>query len=340
METTNPRRRRARVFGLGAAIALVALLLPATAGIALGHVASATCDQITNDPLPEWGVFTAQVYPTGSSTSVGTLPADTIVNGVVTAVGALTVAPGSYYVVWSDGFTQGLPFSQIADPYSEDDQNPIVVRGCDVPIFQKAIVGGSATYKDFTFTITQGDSTTTVPGSALDSNGVYSSAPIEPPYTITETTAAPRYTTTYTVGSLVKTTNCSFVGDAAAQVQDLCVITNTYVPPTSPPTSPPCTAANNCYFNTPTPPVVTPTPPVVTPTPSQTVEPSATASPTGTVAAATGKPHVTPPPTSALGGTTGQPASGAWLVLLALAGLLATILLVTPTSPARARRRR
>ncbi len=113
-----------------------------------------------------------------------------------------------------------------------------------------------------------------------------------------------------------------------------CPTTPPTVPPT--PTSPPCTPANNCTFWTP-PPSPMPTP---TTTPSASVEPSATPSPTSTVLAATSKPHVTPPPTATLGSTTnGQPASGTWLVLLALAGLLASVVFLTPV-PARVRRRR
>ena len=62
--------------------------------------------------------------------------------------------------------------------------------------------------------------------------------------------------------------------------------------------------------------------------------------PTGGVAGATSRPHITPPPTATLGSTTsGQPASSTWLLLLALAGLLGSILLLTPV-PARARRKR
>ncbi len=71
--------------------------------------------------------------------------------------------------------------------------------------------------------------------------------------------------------------------------------------------------------------------------PPQIVTPSP--SPTSTVEAATSKPHITPPPTSSVGGTTGGPSSGMWLVLLVLAGLLGSILLLTP-APARARRKR
>jgi hypothetical protein len=92
---------------------------------------------------------------------------------------------------------------------------------------------------------------------------------------------------------------------------------------------------------TPTPtPVVTPTPtPVVTPTPTPVVTPTPTATPTGEVGGVTAKPVVTPPPTDALG-TTGQASDDGWrIALLAIAGLLATILLLTPVAPARNRRR-
>jgi hypothetical protein len=79
----------------------------------------------------------------------------------------------------------------------------------------------------------------------------------------------------------------------------------------------------------------------VTPTPSQSVEPTASPSPTptGNVEAATSKPHVTPPPTSALGGSTGGPSSGIALVLLALAALVTSLFFLTQTSLARVRRR-
>ena len=65
---------------------------------------------------------------------------------------------------------------------------------------------------------------------------------------------------------------------------------------------------------------------------------------TGTVEAATGKPHVTPPPTATLptGGTPGgTPGGDTWrIALLALAALLASLLILSPsgTSPERSRR--
>jgi hypothetical protein len=99
---------------------------------------------------------------------------------------------------------------------------------------------------------------------------------------------------------------------------------------------------------TPTPtPEVTPTPtPEVTPTPTPEVTPTPT--PTGSVGGATGTPEITPSPTGSVGGATGTPgttlpptdtigAAGtgstgeAWrLIVLAMAGMLAAALLLTP----------
>jgi hypothetical protein len=60
----------------------------------------------------------------------------------------------------------------------------------------------------------------------------------------------------------------------------------------------------------------------------------------GGTEAATATPRVTPPPTATLP-VTGTPGDGSWrIVLLALAGLLAMTLLLTPATPVRSRRRR
>ena len=60
----------------------------------------------------------------------------------------------------------------------------------------------------------------------------------------------------------------------------------------------------------------------------------------GDVAAETATPRVTPPPTSTLP-VTGTPGGDSWrIVLLAIAGLLGTLLLLTPAAPTAVRRRR
>ncbi len=121
-----------------------------------------------------------------------------------------------------------------------------------------------------------------------------------------------------------------------------CIAYNVATPtptPTPTPPTPPCTTANGCFFTTPTP---APTPTPTGTTEAATATPAATPLPTssGAVKGATSKPHLTPPPTAALGSTTGQPAGGTWLVLLALAGLLASLLILTPRKASTERRRR
>jgi len=91
--------------------------------------------------------------------------------------------------------------------------------------------------------------------------------------------------------------------------------------------------------------VFVPEPPIppLTPTPAPTPAPTPTAAPTptptGSVEAVTAKPQITPPPTDTFG-STGQPSGDSWrLALLAIAGLLAILLLLTPVATVRNRRR-
>ena len=80
-------------------------------------------------------------------------------------------------------------------------------------------------------------------------------------------------------------------------------------------------------------------------TTASTTQATTTASTTSTttgggVLAATATPRATPPPTDTLP-TNGTPSGDTWrLALLAIAGLLATLLLLAPATPAKARRRR
>ena len=91
-------------------------------------------------------------------------------------------------------------------------------------------------------------------------------------------------------------------------------------------------------------PVVTPEPtPVVTAEPTPEPTPDATVAPTGGVGGATGTPAatagVTLPPTSTLGGGDGSTGDGWRVLVLAMAGLLAAALLLTPASVVRKDRR-
>ena len=106
--------------------------------------------------------------------------------------------------------------------------------------------------------------------------------------------------------------------------------------PTPTPTPDPTPTPTPDPTPTPTPdPTPTPTPtnppvfqpaPTPVPTPEPTPEP-----PTGGVLAETGAPQVTLPPTDTLSGSTQTPTGESWrIVLLAMAGILATTLLLTP----------
>jgi hypothetical protein len=120
--------------------------------------------------------------------------------------------------------------------------------------------------------------------------------------------------------------------------------------PTPSPTPTPVVTPTPTPVVTPTPtPVVTPTPtPVVTPTPTPVVTPTPTpegsvggetgtpsippsASPSGGVEGATGTPGTTLPPTDTLGAAGSASSGEAWrLIVLAMAGVLAAALLLTP----------
>ncbi len=82
--------------------------------------------------------------------------------------------------------------------------------------------------------------------------------------------------------------------------------------------------------------------PAVVPVLTVAVEASEPSSaPNGAVAGVTGTPRVTLPPTDTLSGGTTAPSSDSWrLILLAMAGLLVTTLLLTPTGSVARRRDR
>ena len=77
-----------------------------------------------------------------------------------------------------------------------------------------------------------------------------------------------------------------------------------------------------------------------TTTQATTTQATTTEGDQGGVLGATATPNATPPPTDTLP-TSGTPGGDSWrLALLAIAGLLATLLLLAPATPAKARRRR
>jgi hypothetical protein len=93
---------------------------------------------------------------------------------------------------------------------------------------------------------------------------------------------------------------------------------------------------------TPTPEQPTPTPtPVPSTDPTPVPTPESTPTPTGSVLSEVGAPRITLPPTDTLSEGTETPSGDNWrLILLAMAGILATTLILTPAaSPARRRNR-
>jgi hypothetical protein len=105
-------------------------------------------------------------------------------------------------------------------------------------------------------------------------------------------------------------------------------------PPTATPTTPPTATPT-------TPPTATPTtPPTATPTPEASVGgETATPDPTpeASVGGVTATPNITLPPTDTIGGTA-APGSNAWqIMLVVMAGLLASVLVLTPSRTARRR---
>ena len=455
METTIPRRRRARVFSVGAAIALVALLLPVTAGVASAHNYDASLGCVSNQP-----VLTVSLSSyNGSYTNSVTITIDSVLDSAdskssfgttYTLTKTLSPATASHTAVvavvagdnsaYSHTFNLSVSACQTPPPPAHLTLIKIVSGGTanatdwtlsavgTTPLSGTSPVSGNVTAGTYTLSestgpanyvagawdckydvtltaspasvsnsvsLNPGDSktctitntyvpptlptptinTTQQPASAVVGSSIADKATVSGGYNPTGTVTFNLYNNSAGTGTpLFTDANVALVSGVATSAGYTASATGTDYwvatyngdsnnnPVTSgaasepvsivPPKSPPCTTANGCSINTPPPTVPpnvptptpnvstpTPTPNVSTPTPTSSVE-AATSSPTGTVEAATSKPHVTPPPTSALGGTPGGPAGGTGLVLLALAGLLASILFMTQNSLARVRSRR
>ncbi|MDR3633653.1 MAG: Ig-like domain-containing protein [Isosphaeraceae bacterium] len=344
METTIPRRRRARVFSLAAVIALVALLLPATAAVVLGHTPKATL-QCTND------VPTLQVDLTSYTESLTNLVSVTI-DGVNDPTYFNYDFGSTFDHTWllspaTSDHTATVVVLAGDDPTNQYGFSPtfnLSVPPCQIKADPKLPTTPSAggwlgTMLNDSATVTGGNNpigTVTFslygPGTSCDSDAIYTQQVSLDEGTVAATTSpgfealAPgtyEWTATYS-GDDYNNPASSGCGEEAVVISRM----------------PTCQALGTCPSPSPSPlPSALPSP-SVSPSPSpspQIVSPSP--SPQGSVEAATSKPRVTPPPTSSMGGTAGGPSNGIWFVLLALAGLIGSILLLTP-APVQARRRR
>jgi hypothetical protein len=276
------------------------------------------------------GTVTFNLYdnPSGTGTPLFT-DTETLVGGVATSAGYTATATGTDYWVAT---------------YNGDDNNVSVTSGTsDEPV--------SITPADPSINTTQ------QPASARVGSSVADKATVSGGYNPTGTVTFNLYNNSAGTGTpLFTDANVALVSGVATSAGYTATSTGTYYwvatyngdsnnnPVTSGAASEPVsiTRTLTCGELGTCPQIPSPSPsPSVSPSPSPSVSPSVSPSPTATggVAGATSKPRITPPPTSSLGGTTGGPSSGIWLVLLALAGLLGSILLLTP-APARARRKR
>ena len=104
------------------------MLLPATAGVALGHDAIPSCDGLANDYSLDAHAYLIgtpylAVFPLTGGID---LPNSDI---------AVLVAPGTYYVVWSDGFSRGITTeNKSGKSLNQNNSNPLVVGKCPLTI--------------------------------------------------------------------------------------------------------------------------------------------------------------------------------------------------------------
>jgi hypothetical protein len=239
-----------RLLTAAAILGLVALMLPATTGIVLGQ-----------DDGPTGSITFVKVIDNWQQ-GQGTAPLDEFTFTYSGDPGNGTAENGTTVPLPFGSYTVGEPtfpnyFGHVADfvscvPTAATDApvvfSPTAVLNVDhpdwtctvhnmysIPIFQKVIVGGTATLGDFTFAITQGSVVTPVLGNSLDpasdgKSGIAYWGALVGPYTISETAQPANYVVGY---SAACTGSDLFpLGDV---VPPLCVITNTYVPPTIPP---------------------------------------------------------------------------------------------------------
>jgi hypothetical protein len=150
--------------------------------------------------------------------------------------------------------------------------------------------------------------------------------------TTTETTST-ETTSTETTSTETTTTQTTTTQTTTTETTQTTTTDPTPTPTPNPtPTPTPNPTPTPTPNPTPTPtPVPTPTPTPV-PTPTPTPVPTPTPPPTGEVLSETGAPAVTLPPTDALSGNSSTPSGDSWrLILLAMAGILAGTLLLTPS---------
>ncbi len=173
----------------------------------------------------------------------------------------------------------------------------------------------TSTTTETTTTTTETTTTTTEPTTTTESTTT-----TETTTTTTQPTTTTETTTTTTQPTTTTTTTTTQPTTTTTTTTTTALTTETF--PTEPP-----------FPSFPTEPPATPQ--TAPPSPTGSVA-ETTSSPSGEVAGVTSKPRTTPPPTST--GDTGTPSDGSWrIALIAMAGLLAMVLVLTPATSRRRR---
>jgi cell division septation protein DedD len=342
-------RSRTRAFGLAAVVALLLLLVPATAGVVLGHdatvAANATCSGAVNYTVTDWTTDDTTVPGQADAT----FTVSYAINGSSTYTTVTTTAHFSSADSWSwsGSFTPSTPYTSLSVKVSDF----VWGDGGDYP---------GPWYGTATLPTSCQPSLSTIPspseggqvGVTLTDTAMLSGA-FNPGGSITFDLYGPNDSTcdadtptfsqtvtvsgdgSYSTPAGFKTTasgtyywSVSYSGDdsgnssASAGCGEPVVVR-----PTTPVN--PCTYLNPCTSPTPSPtpsatPSPTPTPALPTPTPTT---PAPT--PTGAVAGATGTPAPSVPPTSTVGTNGGTPGDSLPLLLGALAAASLALVVVT-----------
>jgi len=228
------RLRLKRILALAAGLGLVAMLLPVTTGIAFAW-APPGITPLCSDVQGQYNWTVTLTGPEDNydfQTSSDSSTWSAVIHGIEGG-NAVQTSSDTLYVRWG---------SPTWDSQSGPSTNDIGrCTPSTVALFQKVIgSGGSATYANFSFTISQpGKASVVIQGSALDGNGSYNGAPLVGDYTITENQAdAPSgYTPTYNFGGVIHsgwTGSCHWIAESGdASTPPTCIITNSYSAPTT-----------------------------------------------------------------------------------------------------------
>jgi hypothetical protein len=304
METTSRARRRATTFRRIGWLAVAAMTTLALVGPAAGPVAAATVPPILHEgnvtDCPPGYLSTGQITPPGTSGSA---------DGVTVTVTYNAAKNGLDFVV--SGGVVNIAYVKGGNAYNEYNY-PTGVTGDTGLLSPDNASEGPAGISHSVFCVTKTTTTTTTDSTTTTD-------------TTTGTTTATTTATTTQATTTQATTTQATTTQATTTQATTTQATTTQATTTQATTTQATTQATTTQATT---------------TQATTTQATTTEGDQGGVLGATATPNATPPPTDTLP-TSGTPGGDSWrLALLAIAGLLATLLLLAPATPAKARRRR